>query len=84
MGNQNNGLPLISKSPNNLQKEADFLRSQNSSRLIKNQNLRLTIKHLQNLHTLLHGNTYIFNDILGIDFQSVFFGKRGDLRLYLL
>ena len=84
MRNQNNGLPLISKSPNNLQKEGDFLGCQYRGRLIKNQNFSLTIKHFQDFYTLLHGNTYIFNDILGIDFQSVFFRKRGNLCLRLL
>ena len=84
MRNQNNGLPLISKSPNNLQKEGDFLGCQYRGRLIKNQNFRLAIKHLQNLHTLLHGNAHIFNNILGIDFQSVFFRKRGNLCLRFL
>ena len=84
MRNQNNGLSLIPKSPDNLQQEGDFLGCQYRGRLIKNQNLRLTIKHFQDLYTLLHGNAHIFNDILGIDFQSVFFRKRSNLCLRLL
>ena len=84
MGNQDNCFPLIPKPPNNLQKEADFLRCEYRGRLIKNQDFRLTIKHFQNLYTLLHGNAHIFNDILGIDFQSVSFGKLSNLLLRLL
>ena len=84
MRNQNYGLPLVSKSPDNVQKETDFLRSQNSSRLIEDENFSLTIKHFQDFYTLLHGNAHIFNNILGIDFQSVFFRKRGNLCLRFL
>ena len=65
MGDKQDGLTLLRKTPHGCHQLLDFLGSQHSGRLIKNQNLIVPIEHFQNVHTLLHAH----GDILHLGIQ---------------
>ena len=81
---QNDGLPAIPKILNDFQQGIDFLRSQHCSRLVKNQDLRLAIQHLQNLYALSRRYIQIADNLRGIHLQAVLLRQLGNLPVGLL
>ena len=79
MSDQNNCFSAVSQIADNLQKEFDLLRSENGGGFVENQDLRLAVKHFQNLNSLPDGDIYLFNNLLRIHLQTVVFRKSADI-----
>ena len=83
MGNQDNCLSVLPKFPDNLQQGVDFLWSQHSRGLVKDQDLRLSVEHLQNFHPLLRGNIHVSDNVLRIYGKAVLLREGPDLAVGL-
>ena len=79
MGDEQNALSLCCKILHDLHKLLDFLGSENCSRLVKNQDLIVTVKHFQDLCSLLHANCSILNDGIRIYCQTISLRKLHNL-----
>ena len=79
MGDEEDGLTFRRQILHNLQQFLNLLRCQNSGRFVENQNLIITVQHLQNFGTLLHTDADILDKRIRIDLQTVFFGQRLNL-----
>ena len=75
MRNKENGLALFGKILHNLHKLINFCGSKDRRRLIKDENLIISVKHLKNLGSLLHTDSNILNLGIGIDFKTVLLRK---------
>ena len=75
MGDEDNGFAFGAQAVKNAVQLIRLFRCQYAGRFIKDQNIRLPVKRLQNLDALLHADTDIFDHSVGVDVQFVFFGK---------
>ncbi len=73
VGYENNGFTLISQIAHYAHQLINFLRSENSSGFIKNQNLIFTEKHFENLNTLLLTDCNVTNLSMGINRKFIAF-----------
>ena len=62
MGDEKDALSLFCKVFHNLHKFFNFLRSEDCSRLVKDEDFVFTVKHLENLRSLLHTNADVLNE----------------------
>ena len=71
MRDKQNTLALCRQILHDLHQFLNLLRSQYCSRLIKNQDLIVTIQHLQDLGSLLHTNRDILNQSIWLYLKSI-------------
>ena len=71
MGDEQNGFAFTGKLLHGCHQLVDLLRSQNGGRLVKNQDLIVTVEHLQDLHTLLHTNGDVLDPGIQIHLQTI-------------
>ena len=79
VGNEQNALSFGCQIFHDLHKLLDFLRSKYCGRLIKDQDLVVTVKHFQNLGSLLHTYCGILDNGIRIYRKTIFFGKGHNL-----
>ena len=84
MGDQDDGLAVALQTADDLQKKFDLLGCQHGGGFIKDQDFRFSVKHLENLNTLLHGDVDLLDHFGGIHFQPEFAGKLQDILVGLL
>ena len=86
MGDEEDRLALLGKVLHDLHQLVDLLRRQNGRRLVEDQDLVVTVQHLQDLGALLHTDGDVFHLRVEIDQQPVFVHQLLDLfaRLLLL
>ena len=86
MGDEKDGLALFLEAAHNFHQFVNFLRSQNSRRLVENQDFIVTVEHFKDFNALLHTNGDILNFCVGVDSQAILFGKCHNLfsGLFLL
>ena len=75
MSDKQNALALCCQVLHDLHQFLDLLGSEHCGRLIKDQDLIVTVKHLEDFCSLLHTNCGVFNDGVRIYRQTVFLGK---------
>ena len=79
MRDEENGLAFLRQLLHDFHQLVDFLRRQNGSRLVKNQNLVVTIQHLEDFRPLLHADRDILHERIRIDLQPVTLAQLHDL-----
>ena len=79
VGNEQNAFALGCQIFHDLHKLLDFLRSKYCGRLIKDQDLVVTVKHFQDLGSLLHTYCGILDNGIRIYRKTIFFGKGHNL-----
>ena len=79
VGNEQNAFTLGCQIFHDLHKLLDFLRSKYCGRLIKDQDLVVTVKHFQDLGSLLHTYCGILDNGIRIYRKTIFFGKGHNL-----
>ena len=84
MGDEQNGLALPGEIAHDVHQFVNFLRSQNSRRLVQNEDVVIPVEHFQNLHPLLHTHGNVFHQRVRIHLQAVFFTQRHHLAPGLL
>ena len=84
MGDEEDGLALSGQTLHDLHQLVNLLRSQHGCGLVKDEHLIVAIKHLEDLHALLHAHRDIFNFCVQIHFQAVALGQRQHLLTGLL
>ena len=90
VGDDNNGLAVITHLAKHLKQFLCLLRCQHRGRLVQNEDVCAPIKHLHNLHRLFLGNRHIINLLFWIYFKAIFiadllnlFGSLLDVQLSL-
>ena len=73
MSNKNNGFSLCHKLLHYFHKLLDLLRSQYCGRLVKNQNIIVTVQHFKDFNSLLHSYGNIRDVGIRINFKFVLF-----------
>ena len=79
MCDEQNTLALFAETAHDLHQLVDLLGRQNSGRLVKDQDLIVTIEHLEDLDTLLHTDGNIGYNGVRIDLEAVALGQVHDL-----
>ena len=69
--NEENGLPFPCQIFHDLHQLGDLLRREDGGRLVKDQDLIVTVEHLENLRSLLHTDGDVLDLGVGIDLQTV-------------
>ena len=73
MADEKNAFPFRGQVFHDLHQLIDFLRSQHGCRFVKNQNVIITVQHLQDFDPLLHSDRNIFDFRIKIYLEPIFF-----------
>src|SRR5260221_11578360 len=71
VGDEDDGLPLLHKATQNAKELKCFLRGQDASRLVHNQDVSSAVEDFKYLDPLLQAYRKLFNTGIGIDRQSI-------------
>ena len=75
MGNQNDRFALFTQTAKDTEKLVRLSRGQNARRFVEDQNVGLTVERLEDLNTLLHPDTDLFDNRIWVHVEFVFFGQ---------
>ena len=75
MGDKEDALAFLLEAAHDLHQFVDLLRGQDRRGLVKDQDLIVTVEHLEDLHALLHTDRDIADEGVRVDPQAVFFRK---------
>ena len=78
VGDKQNALALGRKVFHDLHEILDLLRGQNCGRLVENEYLIISVKHLEYLGALLHADGDVLDDGVGFNMQTVLFAQLDD------
>ena len=73
VGDEENGFALSGKILHDLHELGNLLRGENGSRLVKNKDFIIAVEHFENLGSLLHTDSNVFNDCVRIDMEAILF-----------
>ena len=79
MGDKENGLAFSGEILHDLHELGDFLRGEDGSGLIKNENFIVAIEHFENFGSLLHADSDVFNFGIRINMKAVLFREGHNL-----
>ena len=71
MGYDDDGFPVIAHIAQNREKLVCLLRGQNSGRLIQDQDIRVAVENLDDLHGLLLGHGHIVDLLVRIQIETI-------------